>query len=153
MTTPEAEQLRDSIFERVEHVLRERRCIPSDSSFNYRRGRVIQTTRDGKYGIACIPTRFRPQAKNNKCGLPLCEPHKVPLNSCIRAWVALGCGSVDIILLVPWEVFQYNWMPKMRHSPNDGVEQWDAYIYPGFELDTPNDDRCEKLNVNEFLLS
>ena len=90
------------------------------------RSRTTLSTPDNACGVVCLTSKNYRRA-GDRFWFSLRSHQKAFLDSYSRAWVILGCGTEDVIFLIPWQDLSSR-LDSLLKNYNGNVEQWHIHI-------------------------
>ena len=91
------------------------------------RSRTTLSTPDNACGVVCLTSKNYRRA-GDRFWFSLRSHQKAFLDSHSRAWVILGCGTEDVIFLIPWQDLSFR-LDSLLKNYNGNVEQWHIHIH------------------------
>jgi hypothetical protein len=91
--------------------------------------RVMYVSSDGKTSAICLVSKLhtRSTSAERRYWYAFHRRQKEQLEQAAHAFVVLGCGSPDRVLVIPWSDFQ-SWVPGMGTTDSDGRFYWHVVI-------------------------
>ena len=114
---------RIATINRAECVLKDREEIVSGL---ISRSRTTFSTPDNARGVVCLTSKNYHIAGDH-FWFSLRSHQKAFLDSCLRGWVVLGCGTEDVIFLIPWQDLSSR-LDSLLKNHHGNVEQWHIHI-------------------------
>ena len=109
---------------RAEDALKARDAIPQGL---ITRSRTTFSTPDNSGGIVCLVSKNYHRA-GDRFWFSLREHQRAFLDSLSGAWVVLGCGTEDVVFLIPWPDLSAR-LDSLLTNYRDGVKQWHLHIH------------------------
>ena len=118
------------------------------------RSRTMFSTPDNTCGIVCSVSKLHQLPGGDQFWFVIHRSQKDFLDSVLRGWVAFGCGTEDMILLIPWLKFS-PLLESLRMNLWEGAERWNISVVPhdsgkGLMLKTKSGKK--NIEISEYLL-
>ena len=91
------------------------------------RSRTTLSTPDNACGVVCLTSKNYHRA-GDRFWFSLRSHQKAFLDSHSRSWVILGCGTEDVVFLIPWQDLSSR-LDSLLKNYNGNVEQWHIHIH------------------------
>lgn len=106
-----------------------------------RQGRCTYGTADGKTRVICIVSKEYKRGNVIRYWYAFRPSHKEFLEEAKTGYVALGCGSPEMVAVIPFEAFAKQ-LSTMRKTESEGRSYWHVEIFKkgkNLLLNTPTD--------------
>jgi hypothetical protein len=117
-----------------------------------KKGKVRWKTVDSSIAVLCAVSRAYPQPEGEKYWHIYKPRHGKFLDAAATAYVTLGCGSPDIVLLVPYGDFT-PWLEGLNTTENENGSYWHLHVYnAGGRLTLVRKQGYEPVDLDRYLL-
>ncbi len=93
-----------------------------------KRSRVSFSSPDGTLSLVCLVSKVHTRVGHNRYWFAFRPAQQEFLEETDNSFIALGCGSEEIVLLIPYFEFK-NWLPDMNITEMNGRFYWHIEIY------------------------
>ena len=92
------------------------------------RSRSLYSAPDSAVLVICLVSREYQDGRQQRFWYAFSDHHKDALDSAHTAWIALGCGSADTVLLIPWADFR-GWLEGIHTTTREtGRYYWHIQV-------------------------
>jgi hypothetical protein len=133
----------DACIERIQHHL----GLPL-----VKQGKVRWRTEDGSLAIFCAVSRAFPKPDGEAYWHIYKPRHGKFLAAAAKAYVALGCGTPETVLLIPFKDFSA-WLDGLNTTVVDSGPYWHLHVYnTGGHLTLVRKQGSETVDLDRYLL-
>ena len=119
-----------------------------------RRSRTLYTSPDSSVQVLCLVSRRHERGNQLRYWYAFRDHHKDELTEATKGFVALGCGTGDFIVMIPWKTFE-SWLPNMNVTTREnGRFFWHVHAIEGIDnLILAQQTGFPDIQIDEFVIS
>jgi hypothetical protein len=118
-----------------------------------KQGRCLYSTAQTNYNLVCVISKKYKLKNSNRYWFAFHPPQKEFLLEAKNAYIAFGCGSSEVIILMPFSYFEKSLEKLGQTHKENGRFYWHVEIYERDNEYTIRQNHAEDIKVNDYILN